>query len=274
MTKPTSATDKARTMHVGGAAFSIVDSGPPSAPCVLFGHSIMTTSAMWQRQVDLLCQAGYRAIAYDARGHGSSAVSPAPYAMHQLAEDVIGLLDALGIERTHFVGLSLGGMIAFDLLTRHDRRLLSAVICDARADSPESFARPWDERIELAYAQGMQALASPTIARWFGAGFRESADARAVHAMVSNTPVEGFVATARALQDFDFRSRLGDVNLPVTLICGDNDGVLPAEMAQLAQRIPGAVLEMIPGAGHLPNVENPLDFNAALMRHFTRLAAR
>ncbi|AOB32069.1 hypothetical protein AKI39_17190 [Bordetella sp. H567] len=261
-----------RTIPVGDAGFAILDQGPASGPCVVFSHSIMTTHAMWQGQVERLSRAGYRAIAYDARGHGASVVSPAPYQLTQLADDVIGLLDAMGIARAHFVGLSLGGMIAFDLATRHPRRLCSAVICDARADSPESFARPWEERIELAREQGMKALASPTVARWFGAGFRESDPARAIHRMLCETPVEGFVGTARALQDFDFRPGLDEVDLPMTLICGENDGVLPAEMAALAHRIPGAVLEMIPAAGHLPNIENPTAFDAALMRHLARVA--
>jgi 3-oxoadipate enol-lactonase len=232
----------------------------------------MTTHAMWWRQIDLLSKAGYRAVAYDARGHGSSVVSPAPYRMQQLTDDVIGLLDALSIDRAHFVGLSLGGMIAFDLATRYPHRLSSAVICDARADSPEFFARPWDERIELAREQGMTPLASPTIARWAGAQFCESEAARILHRTICDTPVEGFVGTARALQDFDFRDNLGTVRLPVTLICGDNDGVLPAEMAALTAQIPNSTLEIIPRAGHLPNLENTADFNAALLRHFAHAA--
>lgn len=272
MTETGSPMQTTREVLVGDAAFAIVDQGPAAGPCVLFSHSVMTTHAMWQGQVDLLSRAGYRAIAYDARGHGASVVSPAPYGMRQLGDDVIGLLDALDIERVHFVGLSLGGMIAFDLATRYPQRLSSAVICDARADSPASFVQPWDERIALAREQGMKPLASPTIARWFGAGFRESEGARAIHRMICDTPVEGFVGTARALQDFDFRAGLDRIDLPATLICGDSDGVLPDEMATLARRIPGAVLEMIPAAGHLPNIENPAAFDAALMRHFARAA--
>jgi 3-oxoadipate enol-lactonase len=90
--------------------------------------------------------------------------------------------------------------------------------------------------------------------------------------MMCDSPVEGFVGTARALQQFDYLDSLDRIALPVTLICGANDGVLPAEMASLAQRIPGAVLEMIPDAGHLPNIENPAAFDAAFMRHFARVA--
>lgn len=234
----------------------------------------MTTHAMWRGQIDLVSRKGYRAVAYDARGHGQSTVSPSPYRMGQLADDVIALLDALGVERAHFVGLSLGGMIAFDLLTRYPQRLLSAVVCDARADSPDFFAAPWDERIALARDEGMKMLASPTIARWAGAQFRESDAARALYRMICDMPVEGFVGTARALQDFDFRGGLGNVRVPVTLICGENDGVLPEEMGALAARIPGSIIELVANAGHLPNLENSGDFNAALLRHLARVVAQ
>ncbi|WP_157792975.1 alpha/beta fold hydrolase [Bordetella genomosp. 8] len=263
-----------RIVQAGGAGFAIVEDGPPDAPCVLFSHSIMTTHAMWQGQFGLLRQAGYRIIAYDARGHGASTVTPAPYTMRQLGDDVIALMDAMEIDAVHLVGLSLGGMIAFDLAVRHPRRLSSAVICDARADSPPSFAGPWDERIALARAEGMQSLASSTIARWFGAAGRETDAVRVVHRLICDTPVEGFAGTAAALKDFDFRDGLDGVDLPVTLICGEDDGVLPAEMASLARRIPRSVLEMIPSAGHLPNIENRAAFDAALMRHFARVAGR
>ncbi|CAM3627846.1 AB hydrolase-1 domain-containing protein [Bordetella sputigena] len=263
-----------RRVETGDASFAIVEGGAATGPCVLFSHSIMTTHAMWRPQFDMLCRAGYRVIAYDARGHGASTVSPAPYTVRQLGDDVIGLLDAMNIQAVHFVGLSLGGIVAFDLAARHPRRLASAVICDARADAPESFARPWDERIALARAEGMQALASPTVARWFGAAARETEEARAVHRLICDTPVEGFAGTAMALKRFDFLAGLAGIRLPVTLVCGDNDGVLPEEMSSLAKRIPGAVLEMIADAGHLPNIENAAAFNAALARHFARVAAR
>ncbi|GGX23760.1 3-oxoadipate enol-lactonase [Pigmentiphaga litoralis] len=256
-----------RPVRVGDAVFAVADTGPASASCVLFSHSIMTTHAMWREQIELLSHAGYRTVAYDARGHGRSTVLPSPYRMQQLADDAIALLDALDIARAHVVGLSLGGMIAFDLLTRYPQRLSSAVICDARADSPDFFARPWDERIALAKDQGMQPLASPTIARWAGAQFRVSDSARALYQMICDTPVEGFIGTARALQDFDFRQGLGEVDVPVTLICGENDGVLPAEMAALAAQIPQSVMTVIANAGHLPNLENPAEFNTALLRH-------
>src|SRR3546814_11835295 len=112
------------TVTVADEVFSIADSGSASGPCVLFSHSIMTTHVMWRRQIELLTQTGYRVVAYDARGHGGSVVSPTPYRMPQLADDAIGLLDALGIGYAHFVGLSLGGMIAFDLATRDRKSLL------------------------------------------------------------------------------------------------------------------------------------------------------
>jgi 3-oxoadipate enol-lactonase len=269
-----SAGDRGYTVSVNGEDFFVDDGGPAGAAAVLFSHSIMTTHGMWRGQLDVLRRAGYRAIAYDGRGHGASVCTPAPYTMRQLGDDVIALLDALHIERVHLVGLSLGGMIAYDLLARRPDRLISAVVCDARADAPPSFAAPWDERIGIARTQGMAALASPTIERWFGAAARPSDDVRRIHAMLCDTPVEGFVGTGRALQQFDVRGELAGVRMPVTLVCGENDGVLPEEMAALAKQIPGAVLELIPAAGHLPNVENPTAFDAALLRHFERTRTR
>lgn len=264
---------RTRIVHVGSEAFHLVEHGPASGPCVIFAHSIMTTHAMWHRQIELLGNSGYRAMAYDGRGHGHSVVSPAPYTLGQLTDDLVGLLDALHVERAHVVGLSLGGMIGFDLICRFAQRIMSAVICNARADSPASFAQAWDERIGLAQAQGMQALAWPTLTRWTGAGFRDSQDALALHQQIVDTPVQGFVGTARALQDFDFLDGLPQVDVPVTLICGEHDGVLPAEMTRLSGVIRHSVLELIPDAGHLPTAENPAAFDAALLRHFARITS-
>lgn len=257
-------------VDIRGIQVFVDDGGPLDGPCVLFSHSIMTSSAMWKHQLQLLRGEGYRAIAYDARGHGRSSVSPPPYDLPGLADDVAALLDALRLARVHFVGLSLGGMVAFDLMARYPQRLLSAMICDARADAPEIFARPWDERIGVARSRGMQALAEPTTARWFGADFRASAQAGAIRALICETPVQGFIGTARAIQSFDYRFALARAAMPVTLLCGENDASLLPEMAALAAQISGAVMETTPGAGHLPNVENPLHFDAALLRHLAR----
>jgi len=244
----------------------VYDQGPRDAPCVMFAHSIMANSAMWEEQAALLAPA-LRVIRYDSRGHGQSAAIPGPYTMPELARDAIAILDALGIGKAHFVGLSLGGIIGFDLALHHRERLHSLVVCDARADCPPEFAGPWDERIDNARQHGMETLVDPTMARWFGADFLQGGQADAVRAMIRETSVEGFSGTARGLQSYDY-SALNDMHgTPCTLIVGERDGVLPKVMEQLAGAIRGADFVTIANAGHLPNLENPQGFNQALLAH-------
>lgn len=261
------------SVQVDGGALQVHDDGAKGQPCVLLAHSIMTSAQMWAPQVAHLTGLGYRVLRPDSRGHGGSRDEDSPLTIDRLAEDVVRVLDTLGIERAHFVGLSLGGMVGFALGQQHAARLESLVICDARADSPPAFAQPWDERIAQAREQGMASLVGPTLDRWFGdrlAGLDRRWEAELRQAIASTT-VDGFVATARALQDFDYTPGLSSMPPHATLIVGEKDGVLPGVMADIARRMPRCELEVIPAAGHLPNLEQPAAFNRALQRHLERV---
>jgi 3-oxoadipate enol-lactonase len=260
-------------LNVDGALLSVHDDGVIGQPCVLLAHSIMTSAHMWASQIDHLTSLGYRVVRPESRGHGGSGIGGSPLTIDRLAMDVVEVLDRLDIRQAHFVGLSLGGMVGFALGQQHAARLASLVICDARADSPPAFALPWEGRIEQARASGMDSLVQPTLDRWFGNRFG-SLDAMKQAQLrddISSTSVEGFVATARALQDFNYLSGLAAMPPHTTLIVGEEDGVLPGEMADLALKIPASHLEVIPGAGHLPNVDQPTLFNAALTRALGRV---
>ena len=236
----------------------------------MLAHAVMTDSRMWDAQVPALLDLGLRVLRYDCRGHGESTAPASPYSIRALAADAVGLLDRLGIQQCHFVGLSLGGIVGFDLATNHSKRLRSLVIADARADASPEFAAPWDDRIKTARARGMQALVEPTMDRWFGTAFRSVPASEDIRRMIRSTQVTGFVGAAKALQDFDYRSGLSALAVPTTLLVGERDGVLPDVMRHLADTIHCA-LEVVPSAGHLPNIEEAAVFNAALGRHFARL---
>ncbi|MDB5799053.1 MAG: hypothetical protein JWP36_2955 [Paucimonas sp.] len=244
--------------------------GPATGTPVLMAHSIMASSMMWERQGALLAAQGMRAIAIDTRGHGQSDAGSAPYSMDDLVADTVAVMDALKIERAHYIGLSLGGMSGFGLGIAHGKRLLSMMLCDARADAPAPFAAVWDDRIATARSSGAAALAAATCERWFGREFLErhpDVAARFIET-IGATSTEGFIGCAQAIQGLNYLSDVTKIAVPVTLVVGAKDVPLPDAMRDLQNRIPGARLEVIADAGHLPNIDQPDAFDAVMLRHF------
>jgi 3-oxoadipate enol-lactonase len=248
---------------------AIMESGNPNSPAVILSHSILSSSMMWEEQLKLLANSGWRAIAIDTRGHGQTTPTQPPYTLMDLGLDVLGVMDFLEIDKAHFVGLSLGGMIGFSLGIHHGDRLHSLCICDARADAPPPVFNQWTDRMNIAKQQGCMALALPTIERWFGKAFLESNPQIASNfaETISNTSLNGYCGCAMAIQQMSFLSQLKDITTRTTLIVGSNDLPLPETMKDIQSRIPGSVLEVIQDAGHLSNVDQPASFNAALLRH-------
>ncbi len=251
--------------------------GPANGPVVLLAHAILSSSVLWRRQAEWLAAEGWRVLRPDTRGHGRSDAPSAPslpWRMGDLARDVVEILDGLGIRTAHYVGLSLGGMCGFALAERHPERLASLCLClcDCRADAPAAFAQPWDERIALVEAQGCEALAGPTIERWLGRDViaAHPAEAQALHAAAAGTSRAGMVGCARAIQQLDHRAAARAIRVPTTLVVGANDAALPDAMRELQAEIPGAQFEIVPDAGHLPNIDRPAHFDAVLRAHLGR----
>lgn len=248
---------------------AITESGDKNAPAVIFSHSILSNSMMWDEQLTLLANSGWRAIAIDTRGHGQTTATQPPYTLAELGLDVIAVMDYLKIDKAHFVGLSLGGMIGFGLGINHHSRLLSLCICDARADVPPPVFKQWSERMEVAKQEGCKALALPTAERWFGKAFLEANPQIAMRFIetISNTSLEGYCGCAQAIQQMSFLEQLKTIKTRTTLIVGSNDAPLPETMKDIQNQISDASFELIPNAGHLSNVDQPAAFNAALIRH-------
>ena len=248
--------------------------GPAQGTPVLLSHSILAASMMWTQQAQLLAERGMRVICMDTRGHGQSDAGPAPYRMDDLVADTVAVLDGLGLAQAHYIGLSLGGMSGFGLAAQHGQRLLSALLCDCRADMPSAMGAVWNERIDLARQQGCAALARPTIERWFGAPFvaANPAVAQAFEDTIGRTQVEGFIGCAQAIQGLDYLGVVDQIRVPTTLLVGANDGPLPQAMQDLHARMAGSRSVVIAHAGHLPNIDQPDAFNQALHAHFDALA--
>lgn len=249
--------------------------GLSSQPTVLMTSSILASSQMWHEQAVLLSACGFQVLCLDTRGHGESESAKGPYHMNDLVADSVSVIDHFAVKEAHYIGLSLGGMSGFGLAQQHASRLLSLLLCDCRADMTAAMAAPWDERMALALDKGCQALARPTLERWFGAAFVDanpSVTERFIQD-ISRTQASGFVGCAQSIQTLDYLGNVASIRTPITLLVGANDGPLPGAMAAIKDAIAGAKLEVVPASGHLPNIDQPLRFNAAMMRHFFQTPA-
>lgn len=253
-------------INVNGIEINHRIEGREGRPWVTFSNSLATNLDLWDAQVALLAD-DFRILRYDQRGHGGTGASPPPYDFDLLARDVIALWDALGIERSIFVGLSMGGTTGLGLAIDHGARLAGLVACDCRCDSPPGFRAAWDDRIEVVREGGMAALADPTVERWFTEGFRASQPDRIewIRDMIRTTPLDGFIGSANALQDIAYRDGLGVIATPTLFISGAQDGAAtPQYIKPMQEAVPGSTYALLDPAGHISNVENPDGFNRAL----------
>ena len=227
---------------------------------------------MWEPQLPVL-EPAFRVVRYDMRGHGGSGVTPGAYSLEMLGEDVVGLLDALGIEQAHFVGLSIGGMIGQGLGLNHADRLLSLTLCDTAPVMSEEAKPLFRERMELARAKGMASLVDGTLARWFTAPYLNTAPPAVdrIRKQIAATPVDGFVGCSHAIMGLDYVGRLPSIDLKTLIIVGEDDPGTPVSAAEAIHAgIPASRLVVLPSAAHLCNIEQAARFNAALMDFLNR----
>jgi len=243
-------------------------SGAGRAALVL-SNSLGTTFAMWDPQMALLAQR-FRVLRYDTRGHGRSSVTPGEYTIEQLGRDVVALLDALDLERVHFCGLSMGGMIGMWLGVHAPERIDHLMLCNtaARIGTKES----WNARIATVRTEGMKAVAGGVMERWFTPKFREACPQKVAQArqMLENSSPAGYAANCAAIRDMDQREEVGRITAPTLVICGTGDPVTPPSEARfLVDRIRGAAAVEL-NAAHLSNVEQAEAFTDAACSFLTR----
>jgi 3-oxoadipate enol-lactonase len=247
--------------------------GPESAPVVVLSNSLGTNLHMWDSQVPALTEK-FRVLRYDSRGHGQSATTPGPYTIGGLGNDVIGLLDALHIERAFFCGLSLGGVIAQWLGVNAPKRLNRLVACDtaAKIGNPEF----WNKRIATIQTGGMEAVATAQALRWFTepyvAKYPEVVETMKQGLLA--TPADGYIATCEALRDSNLRESIRRITTPTLVITGAHDAVTPpADGKFIAAQIAGSKYVEVNGS-HLSNIEDSTAFSAALLQFLSQTEDR
>lgn len=247
-------------------ALHAVVEGPEDAPVVLMLGSLGSTLEMWDPQAAALV-GPYRVVRPDTRGHGRSPVPPGPYAIDDLVDDALALLDRLGVARAHVVGLSLGGMTAMRLAVRAPERVdRMALLCTSALLGPRSL---WTDRASAVRSAGTGSIAQAVVDRWFTAAAGDDLVGPA-RAMVAGIPDEGYAGCCLAIADMDQRADLPRISAPTLAIAGADDPATPPEhLRQIADAVPAARLLVLPGAAHLASWEQPTAVNAALLLHLS-----
>jgi 3-oxoadipate enol-lactonase len=255
-------------VQLEGHSLRVRIDGPDEAPWLVLSNSLGATLEMWEPQVAAFSER-YRVLRYDTRGHGQSSLPPRPWTVADLGGDVVAMLDALGIERASYCGLSMGGATGMWLAVHARNRLERLVLCNTT---------PWlgppdamNSRIAQVRRDGMQPLVAGILERWFTAEFRglDPAAVERVRRMLLATPVEGYAACCEALRDMDQRADLPHITTPTLVIAGTSDPSPDLETArQWAATIPQALFVELPAA-HLSNIGAAKGFDAAVL-HFLR----
>ena len=261
-------------INANGISVNYTLDGPPQAPVVTLSHSLATDLSMWDPQMATLT-ARFRVLRYDTRGHGGTDAPTGAYTLDQLASDARALLHALGITRTHWIGLSMGGMIGQTLALSSPDLFGSLTLCDTTSRIPAEAKPLWSERIKTAETQGMEPLVEPTISRWFTAPFVASHKdlVDRVRAMIRSTKPAGYAGCCHAISSLDLTDKIGAIKLPTLIVVGEEDQGTPVAASRtMHEKIAGSDLVILKSASHLSNVEQPGEFTRAITGLLARVA--
>ena len=241
--------------------------GRDDAPWITFITGIANDTTMWDGQIAAL-EKDFHILRYDSRGHGGTQATDGDYSFDMLIGDVLGLWDAVGVEKTHLVGLGLGGSTALGVAIDHSDRLLSLLPCCCRAEMTPDFAAIWPGFVETVKQRGMEGMVEPTVQRWFTDDFKAANPdvLDSVRAQIRGTDPLGYYGCIAAFLTLDFRGRIGEIQVPTLFVSGGDDhlGGPPDIMQGLADAVPGAGHVSVPNAAHICNIQNPDGFNAVL----------
>lgn len=246
----------------GDIALHYRDEGDPKGAPVVFLHALGTDLHLWDAVLPLL-PGGLRLIRVDLRGHGRSPCPAGDYYMGDLVADVAAVLDRLKVRDAVVVGVSMGGMIAQGLAAERLDQVRALVLSNTAAKI--ATAQIWRERMEKVRQGGMAAMADATLERWFPPKFRGDPGFAERRDRLLSSPVEGHLGCCAAIAETDLYESTSRLRLPTLVIAGTEDGSTPADLVrETAGLIPGARFQLIRGAGHLPCVDKPQEFAAAL----------
>ncbi|MFC3163455.1 3-oxoadipate enol-lactonase [Ciceribacter thiooxidans] len=246
--------------------------GDPGAKhTIVFSNSLGTDFRIWLPLFDELGD-DISVLLYDSRGHGLTGLGAAGLGMEDLVDDLVGLVDHVGIDKAVFCGLSIGGMIAQGLWRKRPDLVRKLVLCDT---GPKiGTAETWDSRIEAIRKGGLAGIGDSVMERWFTPSFHKNrrTDVVGYRLMLERQSAPAYIGACEAIRDTDLSAIPPTITVPTLCVVGDQDGSTPPDLVRgMADMIPGARFEIIEGCGHIPCVEQPQRL-AALIEPFVRKA--
>jgi 3-oxoadipate enol-lactonase len=242
-------------------------------PWLTMSHSLACNTTAWDEQAALLSK-DFTVLRYDTRGHGQTSATSGPYTLEQLADDAYGLLSVLGIQQTHWMGISMGGMIGQTMALKYPTIFTSLLLIDTTSRRPDNAQAMWNARIEIAKDQGMQGLLASTLERWFTEPFRLANPERIkpIADGILTTSVDGFSGCCAAIAEINTLDRLKEIQCPALVMVGEQDHGTPPAMARLIhENLPNSDFVLIENAAHIANIEQPEIFNQAIQKFLREL---
>jgi len=265
-------------MTVNNHTVSYTDEGPDNAHVIILIHGFPFNKSMWNKQVDMLIE-NYRVIAYDVRGHGNSTAGTDNFSIELFVDDLLGLMDALKIDRAMLCGLSMGGYIALNAIENFPKRFGALILCDTNciADTPEAREKRM-KTIESIQEKGLEQYANESLKNLFApeSFVTNKEKIEVVKEMIMETSVQSLSGTLYALsRRKETCTNLANIRIPVLILVGKEDKITPPDAArQMQKSIKGSILKIIEHAGHLSNIENSYDFNGQLIKFISSVYKR
>ena len=254
-------------VEVGGLAIAYRSAG--DGPALVLLHGFLCDSRVWRHELEDLSDR-FRVVAWDAPGAGESSDPPDPFTITDWAARLAGLLDALGIERAHVLGLSWGGLLAQEFYRRHPTRVRTLILADTYAGWKGSLGAEVAAQRLARCVRESTLPAAEFVARWVPQEFFQEASPGLRDDMadvVATFHPLGFRLMARALAENDTTDLLPSIDVPTLLLWGEGDQRAPLEVAERFHGlVRGSELFVIPRAGHVSNMERPREFDAHVRR--------
>lgn len=249
--------------HDGGYLYAKVQ-GPENAPCVVFCNSVLTDARIWDSQIEFF-KSDYRVCSYDQRGHGQSSNYSGKLSFDDYGRDLIRVLDDFGVDRFHFIGLSMGVPTGLAALKIFPDRFMSFVAVDGLAKSAPGREAFWTGNRKRAESGELDRVISETVSRWLQSTPPQDDQYLRLLDIMRSTSVGGFSAATFALQSYDYSSAISKIKCPFLGIAGSDDGTMPSAMRAQFSEVRNGNFFDVEAAGHVPNFEKPSEFNSRLL---------